>query len=150
MKRLPLLPLLTLAALPALAEDTAPSWKVVTSRGDGSCQMLVPPDWPLGKVKGSAYQTESRAAAIVNRTRENTWPEVLASARQTYKPLRVIEETETRFWFEYAGSVKAPGASWYVAARQGDAICFAQISFKESRYQPEATRIAKSVAPVRR
>jgi hypothetical protein len=150
MKTLPSLAVLALTVLPVVAQDAPPTWKVVKSSGEGNCQMLVPPDWPLGRVKGSAYQTESRAAAIVRKTRENTWPEVVASARQTYKPLRVIEETEARFWFEYAGSVKAPGASWYVAARAGDAICFAQISFKESRYQAEATRIAKSVAPAAR
>ena len=62
MKRLPLLPLLTLAALPALAEDTAPSWKVVTSRGDESCQMLVPPDWPTPTMRARPRQPSKPCA----------------------------------------------------------------------------------------
>lgn len=129
-------------AAAALAAD-----QIVVDRKN-ACQMSVPADWKIDAfIKSSASSPDKMESAIVSSTnRGQSLNDAKGVMQQMYKPVKVLEDSAQRFWYEYVPPNNQNGKTraWYVGIPLKGNVCGAQITMKDGN-EALAKTIAMSV-----
>ncbi len=139
------LAILTVAGGSLWAQEAQDGWKVVKDQ-QGACQLTVPSDWKSDKQSASLVRSpDGRMNAAPNVANAGeSFAAVTSADKQMMPPLKIVENSQTRLWYSYAGRSPAGGANWYVAVA-GSPVCRAQITFKSPSAEATARQIALSL-----
>jgi hypothetical protein len=142
------LALLTTSA--ALAQQVPEGWRVVKD-SRATCQMAVPPTWAIEP--SMARAPEGRAHVVVHGLRPGqSWQQAIATAKMVMKPVKILEDGQTRVWFVYVPGTGRPGdpsISWYVAVPGRVTICTVEIEFRGSEVEPIARAVVATLGSAR-
>jgi hypothetical protein len=134
--------LLTTASAALLAAD-----QVVVDRKN-ACQVTVPGDWKADAlIKGSASSADNSESIVLSSTSAGQSLNDAKGVMQTmYKPVKVLEDSANRFWYEYVPPNNTNGKTraWYVGIPVKGNVCGAQITMKDGN-EAVAKTIAASV-----
>jgi hypothetical protein len=134
--------LLTTASAVLLAAD-----QVVVDRKN-ACQVTVPGDWKADAlIKGSASSADNSESIVLSSTSAGQSLNDAKGVMQTmYKPVKVLEDSANRFWYEYVPPNNTNGKTraWYVGIPVKGNVCGAQITMKDGN-EAVAKTIAASV-----
>lgn len=113
-----------------------------------ACQMTVPGDWKIATMlKGSASSPDNMDSVIMSSTSQGqSLNDAKGVMQQMYKPVKVLEDSAQRFWYEYTPPNNQNGKTraWYVGIPVKGNVCGAQITMKDGN-ETMAKRIAMSV-----
>lgn len=113
----------------------------------GTCQVTVPSDWKQNSMLKSMASAPGKAVTVVVTSSEGftALADVKPIIQSSLVPVKTIEDTSQRLWYQYKGDGK--GIGWYVGVPGKGVICGAQISFKNAAQADLARKIALSVRP---
>lgn len=118
--------------------------QLITDRKN-ECQMSVPADWKLNPmIKGSAKSAQGTESVILASTAPGqSLNAVKGVIEQVYKPIKILEDSPRRLWFEYAAPNNSGGTAraWYVGIPRTGNVCGAQIDMKDGN-----ETLAKTIA----
>lgn len=111
-----------------------------------TCQLATPADWTADKLVSSFVMSpDKKSTAVAHGQRAGqTFDQVKSLAQQMMPPVKVLEDSGKRIWYEYKNSGPAAGTNWYVAM-PGSPVCTAQVTFKDAAAEDTAKKIALSV-----
>ena len=113
-----------------------------------ACQMSVPADWKASSIlKGSASSPDKMDSVIMSSTSQGQSLNDAKTVMQgIYKPVKVLEDSAQRFWYEYVVPNNQNGKTraWYVGIPVKGNVCGAQITMKDGN-EAAAKNIAMSL-----
>ncbi len=121
--------------------------QVVVDR-KGACQVTVPGDWKVDSLlKGSAGSADNAESIVLSSTSNGqSLNDAKGVMQQMFKPVKILEDSASRFWYEYVPPNNASGKAraWYVGIPLKGNVCGAQITMKDGN-EAAAKTIAMSV-----
>lgn len=150
---MPKLKMLMLLAIPVFAvfvagnASAAGGQRILSSKK--TCQLTVPNDWKVGNkyLHSFANSPDKTLGAIISSGGDDTTlSEAKSIMESAYKPVKILEDSPHRLWYEYQGPNEGFGYYVGVPGRQNN-VCGAQITFKHAGDADKLKPIALSVGP---
>lgn len=113
-----------------------------------ACQVMIPADWKADSlIKGSASSADNTESIVLSSTSAGqSLNDAKGVMQQMYKPVKVLEDSANRFWYEYVPPNNTNGKTraWYVGIALKGNVCGAQITMKDGN-EAVAKTLAMSV-----
>jgi hypothetical protein len=111
-----------------------------------SCQITVPADW--GTSLGTAYAPGKKISATVHGLRAGqTFDAGKALTQQVNKPIKVLQDSATRFIYTMDGGAMRPGGHGWEVVANSTPVCTLAILFDGAGDEALMMAMAESLRP---